>query len=331
MGVHISSALRRWSAATAVVTGSVAVPLDAQSARPYQWNKVVDAAPYRGSYNFPVFVVGNEMWAFISDAGNWRSTDAKTWRRSGLPPSGLNSAYQKYVHFKGAVYALGTMSGNYENLRLTTRIARTTDFEHWEVVAAQSNLPRRVFYGAVVHSGKIWILGGYDGTRYYNDIWSSDDAVHWTRVVEHAGWSPRNLDMVVSFKNRLWIMGGGVIDGQRDPNPNSKRETWTSADGATWQRVPDRTGAAWGGMPIVFDGQIWLVGANRNSTFAPSTLVSSDGVRWTELGAPWSPRGAPAVWVFGNRLYMSGGKYSVEVNGQPEFSYRNDVWYLEKR
>ncbi len=215
-------------------------------------------------------------------------------------------------------------------MHLTSRIARTTDFARWEVVAPESNLPKRVFYGAVVHGGRIWLMGGYDGAKYYDDVWSSPDAVHWTRVVEHAGWSPRNVGMTVSFKNKLWIMGGGVIDGQRDPYPNAKRETWFSDDGVRWSRAPFRSGPEWGGMPVVFDGQIWLVGANRNSTFAPSSLVSADGITWREMNAPWSPRGAPAAWVLGDRLYMTGGKYSVPANGQPEFSYRNDVWYMSR-
>lgn len=321
-----------WGAAFAALGTMLAVVAAAAAQPPsaYTWTKVSDAAPYRGSYNFPVFVVRGQMWAFISDAGNWHSADAKTWTRSTLPPSGMNSAYQKYVQFNDAVYSLGTMTGNYLDLHFTSRIMRTTDFARWEVVAAESNLPRRVFYGALVHGGKMWLMGGYDGAQYYDDVWNSPDGVHWTRVVEHAGWSPRNIDMTVSFKNKLWIIGGGVIDGQRDGNPNSKRETWFSDDGARWSRAPDRTGPAWGGMPVLFDGRIWLVGANRNSTFAPSSLVSDDGINWSRVDAPWSPRGAPAVWVVGDRLYMSGGKYSVPVNGQPQFSYRNDVWYMSK-
>ncbi len=319
--------------AASVILGAAliaAAPAAAQPRAEYAWTKVIDAAPYRGSYNFPMFVVRGQMWAFMSEAGNWRSEDAKRWTKSVLPPSGLNSAYQKYVQFNNAVYALGTMTGNYLDLRLTSRIMRTTDFARWDVVAAESNLPKRVLYGAVVHGGKIWLMGGYDGAKYYDDVWSSPDAVRWTRVVEHAGWSPRNVDMAVSFKNRLWIIGGGVIDGERDPYPNSKRETWSSDDGVRWSRAPDRSGPAWGGMPAVFDGRIWLVGANRNSTFAPSSLVSEDGITWRDVNAPWSPRGSPAVWVVGDKLYMTGGKYSVQVNGHPQFSYRNDVWYMSR-
>jgi len=301
----------------------------ATSSSDYAWRAVADSAAFPGAYNFPVFAVGDAMWAFHPQ-GNWSSIDGRRWVQSPLPPSGLNSGYQKYVLLHDAVYALGTMTGNYLDLHLTSRIARTRDFRTWEVVAPATNLPARVFYGAVTYQNRIWLLGGYDGHRYYNDVWSSPDAVRWTRETANAGWSPRDVDLAVVFKNKLWIIGGGVIDGQHEPNPNAKREAWSSADGVHWDKAPDRTGPAWGGSPVVFDDQLWLVGANRNSTFAPASLVTADGATWREDIAPWSPRGAPAVWVFRDTMYMTGGKYSVMENGSPRFVYRNDVWQLTK-
>src|SRR5215467_10747826 len=70
----------------------------------YRWSREIDSAAFEGSYNFPVFVVRGEMWAFHPQ-GKWRSHDGRTWTRSGLPPSGLNTAYQRYVRFNDAVYA----------------------------------------------------------------------------------------------------------------------------------------------------------------------------------------------------------------------------------
>ncbi len=294
---------------------------------PYAWRPIADSAAFPGAYNFPVFAVGNAMWAFHPQ-GNWSSTDGRRWVRSLLPHSGLNSGYQKYVALHDAVYALGTMTGNYLDLHLTSRIARTRDFRTWDVVAPTSNLPARVFYGAVTFHDRVWLLGGFDGRTYYHDVWSSADAVHWTRVTADAGWSARNVDLAVVFHDKLWIIGGGVIDGQREPNPNAKREAWSSSDGVHWTKAPDRAGPAWGGTPVVFDNQLWLVGANRNSTFAPASLVTADGTTWREESAPWSPRGAPAVWVFRDTLFMAGGKYSVMEQGTPRFIYRNDVWQM---
>ncbi|HVZ49785.1 MAG TPA: hypothetical protein VG916_13450 [Gemmatimonadaceae bacterium] len=322
----------RWLLAVGACAGvplAIAARTPAPAAAEYRWTSVTDSAAFPGSYNFPVFVVGEEMWA-LHPEGAFRSADGRSWTRTPLPPSGLNPGYQKYVQLNGAIYALGSMTGNYLDLHLTSRIARTRDLRTWEVAAPASNLPARVFYGAVTFRGRAWLLGGFDGRAYHNDVWSSPDAVHWTRVLEHAPWSARNVDGAVVFRDRIWIIGGGVIDGSPDPHPDSKREVWSSADGVTWSKSPDRAGAAWGGSPVAFDGRLWLIAANRNSTFAPSLLVTDDAATWREESAPWSPRGAPAVWVWHDRLFMAGGKYSVPVNGQPRFIYRNDVWALRR-
>ncbi|MEQ1642968.1 MAG: hypothetical protein ABL959_05945 [Pyrinomonadaceae bacterium] len=49
------------------------------------------------------------------------------------------------------------------------------------------------------------------------------------------------------------------------------------------------------------------------------------------MNAPWSPRGAVAVWVFNNKLYMIGGKSSHTENGEIKFVYSNDVWSMERK
>jgi hypothetical protein len=295
----------------------------------YVWTQVAERAAFPPAYNFPVFVTGNEMWAFHTQ-GNWRSSDeGKSWSRSELPTTKLNSAYQKYVQLGGWVYALGEMEGDYTNMRLSSVIRRTKDFRFWETLAKESNLPARVFYGATVFQNKIWLIGGYDGKRYYNDVWNSADAVHWQRVTERAAWSPRNTSGgVVVFKDRIFLIGGGVIDGERDVNPRAGREIWSSTDGINWNLVTDRVAHGRGGTPVVFNSKLWLIGANRDGNFSRAVLVSEDGAEWRELSAAWSPRGAASAWVFGDKLYMTGGKYSETVNGETRFIYRNDVWRM---
>lgn len=142
----------------------------------YKWTNVTPAAEFRVGYNYPVFVMNGEMVAFHD--GAWRSGDGKSWRKTRLESIGLNSAFQKFVQFKGDVYALGTMSGNIESMRLTSQIARTADGEKWEIVAKKSNLPERVFYGATVFKDKIWIFGGKMNDRQFDDVWNSNDGVN---------------------------------------------------------------------------------------------------------------------------------------------------------
>lgn len=64
------------------------------------------------------------------------------------------------------------MTGNYLDLHLTSRISRTRNFKRWEGLANESNLPARVFYGAVAFQDKIWLPGGFDGHTYDYDVWS---------------------------------------------------------------------------------------------------------------------------------------------------------------
>lgn len=296
----------------------------------YTWEQLTEHAAYPTSYNYPVFVAKNRMWAF-QGRGNWDSADGKTWTESRLPSIRRNVYETEYVQFKDAVYALGENQGNYEHMRFSSKIRRTIDFTKWETLAEKSNLPGRIFYGFLAFNDKLWLFGGYDGKDYHNDVWNSADGVNWTRVTQHAAWTPRVNPTVAAFKDRIFVIGGGVIDGTPNSYPNSDKEIWSSANGTDWiKESGNMQNRAGGGKPVLFDGKLWLVGANRDGNFARSCLVSDDAVNWREESAPWSPRGGAAAWVFDGKLYMTGGKYSVTENGEIRFIYSNDVWAMTK-
>lgn len=296
----------------------------------YVWENVTEKAEFPQGYNYPVYVLNDGNLLALNNGG-WLSKDGKHWTKTELPESGLNPAYQKFVQFDGAIYALGSMRGNYTGFTISTKISRTKDGKSWETVAEKSNLPKRVFYGAVVFKNKIWLVGGYDGKKYYNDVWNSDNGVNWTRIAEKTSWSPRNTS-VIAFKNKMLLMGGGVIDGDKEINQNSGDEFWISDDGANWTLTEAQPKKKRGGTPIVFDGKLWFVGANRSgNAFDSGVLFSEDGTNWKEMNAPWSPRGGAVVWIFNDKLYMTGGKYSFTKNGEITFVYSNDVWAMKRK
>ncbi len=296
----------------------------------YSWTQIAEHAAYPVGYNFPVFVAKGRMWAFHPE-GVWDSLDGRTWTRSQLPPIRPDVYRTQYVQFRDAIYALGDNAGNYERIKFSPRVRRTIDFRRWEEVVGRSNLPGRIFNGLTVFDNKMWLLGGYDGKSYHNDVWNSADGVTWTVVAKNAAWSPRTGSTVAVLEGKMYLIGGGVIDGMTNANPQSEREIWSSANGTDWTRVDTDLQNRAGGFPVVFDDKLWLVGANRDGTFARSSLVSGDGAKWQEVAAPWSPRGGSAAWVFEGKLYMTGGKYSVTENGQITFIYSNDVWVMEKK
>lgn len=294
----------------------------------YQWTNQTKAANFPEGYNYPVYVFGD--WMVAMNNGAWLSRDGRKWTKTDLPESGLNSAHQKYVQFNGAIYALGSMTGNYERFTIDTTVKRTRDFQTWETVGKNTNLPKRVFYGATAFDGKMWIFGGYDGQRYYNDVWNSADGVHWTQVTQNAAWSPRTVYTVTVFKDKLWLFGGSVIDGDTVTNPRAPKELWTSSNGKDWTLTETNLDKKWGGTPVVYDNKLWLVGMNRGTAFASAVWFTEDGRQWKEDSAPWSPRGAVAAWVHNEKMFMTGGKSSHTENGQIKFVYSNDVWSMEK-
>lgn len=288
------------------------------------WERMTADAGYPPSYNFPVHVTPDGRFVALHSEGTWHSRDGSAWIRGPLPPSGLNSAYLKYVQHAGATWVLGTLRGNYEGFSVDPLIRRTSTYETWDTVGTAPTLPQTVFYAAVSFRGAIWLLGGYNRQRQETaEIWQSADGLTWRLVVANAPWSPRAGAGAVVFRDRLYLIGGGRIDG---PQAN---DVWSSPDGITWRREADRItvdGSA--GSPIVFADRLWMVGANRSGTFASAVLVSNDGRAWTPLSAPWSPRGGVAVWVAGDALFMTGGKYSTVRNGETVFEYHSDVWRM---
>ncbi|MEP7148994.1 MAG: hypothetical protein ABI857_08930 [Acidobacteriota bacterium] len=296
----------------------------------YVWTQLTEHAEFPTGYNFPVFVAKGKMWAFHAES-IWSSTNGIRWTRSPLPSLRKNVYQSDYVLFDDTVYALGDNTANYENIAFKPRVRRTINFQRWQIVSERSNLPGRIFRGVVVFDGKMWALGGYDGKNYFNDVWNSTDGVRWSLVTEHAGWSQRTVGTTFVFKGRLYLIGGGVIDGQTSENPHSTREIWSSTDGKTWTMARTETPAMNGGTPVVYEERFWLVGANRDGAFGRSSLVSEDVENWIEHQAPWTPRGGAAAWVYNNKLYMTGGKYSVTENGQIRFIYSNDVWVMTKK
>lgn len=292
----------------------------------YVWSRLTEHAPYAPSYNYPVHVAPDGRFVALHPDGTWASRDGAKWTRTAMPFSGMNSAYLAYVQHDGATWALGKLKGNYLDFKVDPVIQRTRDYETWEQVGASSSLPHVVFYAAASFKGSMWIAGGYNGDKATSEIWNSQDGLVWTRVVERAPWSARSGGNIIVFRNKMFLLGGGVIDG---PQVN---DVWSSTDGITWAReaeqiAPERPM----GTPIVYDNKLWLVGANRSGTFGSGMAVSHDGKIWRKQTAPWSPRGGVAAWTNGPDLFITGGKYSTEKNGEHTFVYSNDVWRMRRK
>lgn len=283
----------------------------------YRWTQLTTDAGYPKSYNYQMFADSGVMRVF-HHTGVWSSTDGASWRKTGLADIVRNQGFMDYVRFNGYIYGLGTFEGNIERHTQTTQIARTKDLRTWEIVAAESSLPKRYFYHPFEFRWKLWIIGGADDTAKYADAWVSDDAVRWTKAADNLPFGKRAGQHFLVFGEKLYMLD---------------YDAWVSTDGLEWKLLTPKItgGEIFGYSPEVFDGKMWLIACNRSGTFGSEVLTSADGITWTAQRAPWSPRGGVATCVFRGRLIMTGGKYGGPgIAGQTEFVYSNDVWSLER-
>lgn len=284
----------------------------------HKWIEHTSNAAFPKSYNFQLFNFRDTLWAFHPN-GNWFSLNGKDWLQSVLPNSISNLAFLDYVMFNNSIIGLGHFEGNIEQYKFTTEIFQTTDMKTWTLISKASNLPRRFFYHPFVFKNKIWIIGGSDGRQSFADIWNSEDGVHWVKQADSMPFGKREASQFVVHNQRVYMINNDV---------------WSSADGLNWvqeTRELVKGETVFGPAAVVYDGQIWLLGCNRNGKFKSEILTSTDGKEWAAQRAPWSPRGGIAACIYNDKIFMTGGKYGgPDIAGHTEFVYSNDVWSLEK-
>lgn len=323
--VLVITSLLFLSSCTGQSNKSAIQSLKQETEQNYQWTKLTDNADFPKAYNFQIFSIRDTLWV-MHHAGIWFSVDGKKWNKSQLTNVLKNNAFLDYVWFKNALYSLGTFEGNVEHYKFTSAIHKSSDMKSWEILASESNLPKRFFYHPFVFNDKIWLVGGNDGsnefdsTNNYSDIWNSTDGVHWIKKADNLPFGKREHGQFVHFNGKIYMLNNDV---------------WSSSDGITWLKVADRLAKEkiFGYTSVVYDNQIWLLGCNRNGIFQSQVLLSKDGKTWTTQTAPWTPRGAATACVHKGKVFMTGGKYGgLTKDGRTtEFVYSNDVWTIEKK
>ena len=282
----------------------------------YVWTKLADSAVWRKNYNYQLFSIHDTIWTFHPD-GNWFSADGKQWTKSTLPNAINNLAFLDYVYYKNAVFGLGYYAGNIEQFTYRPEIYKTTNFKKWDLIATQSNLPRRFFYHPFVFQDKLWIIGGEDQITKYSDIWNSTDGIHWIKQKETQPYAKTSGSQILILKDTLYLLNNDV---------------WISTDALNWQQHSSEIVQGeilFGYSALVFDAKIWLLGCNRNGQFTSEVLYSTVGKKSQSQHAPWLARGCIAATVHQNKIYITGGKYGGTPT-HPNFRYDNDIWIMQK-
>ena len=213
------------------------------------------------------------------------------------------------------------MLGGWNDTVRTNEVWSAADGKDW-ARAANADWPGRTGHQAVVHNGRLYVLGGIEGELGYgssaiNDVWSSVDGRIWVKEAVNAGWSKRDDHQAVSHQGRLYVLGG--FDG------SAKNDVWSSADGKMWTEETAHAGWSrrFAHQAVSFNGRLYVLGGYADFFRSPQNDVwsSADGKIWVEetINAGWRARVYHQAVSNNGRLYVLGGK---DRNGDEI----NDVW-----
>ncbi len=244
-------------------------------------------------------------WEMVSGKAPWRARD---------------SAGE--LVYKGRMWILGGWTiGESGKFRRLNDVWSSSDGVNWDETTAAAPWPVRNLAGAVVHKGRMWILGGCDGVNALNDVWSSTDGKNWTCVLSKAPWDARLAFGCTVFNGKIWVIGGMNMRTMHHMN-----DVWNSSDGVTWTKVSDQ--APWSPramFPVVdFGGRLWLFGGgvyDRKSENYHDAWYTDDGTKWIQASADtgWAERRFHIVTSYRGSLWLFGGVTDGNVN-------LNDVW-----
>jgi len=210
-----------------------------------------------GWYNgrLPGHSASNEVWS-SSDGATWKQVS----KNAGWSPRIAAGA----VVFKGRMWVLGGTEDYYfgDEKSLKNDVWSSADGKLWKQETAAAPWSPRAYHAAVVHDGKIWVMGGGNYVPKYhalNDVWCSSDGVNWERVTEHAPWDPRLWFSAVVHRDHIWVLGGW----SNNPSKNWG-DVWYSRDGSHWSKL--RSDVVWKERhehsAYVFKDKIWIAGGH---------------------------------------------------------------------
>jgi hypothetical protein len=138
----------------------------------------------------------------------WSSADGRHWKQETPAAPWPARAYHQAVVLGGRILVLG--GGNY----VPDPVARndvwsSEDGITWTCLTPSAPWKPRLWFSAVVHRGRIWVLGGWSkDTDNHGDVWHSADGRTWQRLETKTCWSPRHEHSAFVFRDKLWVAGG---------------------------------------------------------------------------------------------------------------------------
>jgi hypothetical protein len=171
----------------------------------------------------------------------------------------------------------------------------------------------------IIWDGQRFVAFGGGGGVVPAAVWTSPDGESWQQAADGPGWDEVVVMFVTALNGELFAIGGGWGDGGEGPHPDTF-DTWSSADGLTWQPVsaltppPQMVGLT--GM-TAGNGMLLAWGPSAvEPDFRPIALRSTDGATWESATIG---KADSRLWdvVGGDRFVAVGsGPYCCEAGAE---------------
>ncbi|MBI1901317.1 MAG: galactose oxidase [Planctomycetia bacterium] len=194
----------------------------------------------------------------------WSSDDGANWELAAKSAGWSPRIAAGAVAFQDRMWILGGTENYYfgDERSLKNDVWSSADGKEWRLETESAPWSPRAYHAAVVHDGKIFVLGGGSYVPKYearSDVWCSSDGVHWEQVIEKAPWHERIWFSSVVYRRRIWVLGGW----SNNPSKNWG-DVWHSRDGKSWERL--ESSAMWKERhehsAYVFQDKIWIAGGH---------------------------------------------------------------------
>ena len=239
------------------------------------WERVLEEAPWKYSDLAMTVTFQDRMWILggwyngrLEGHGAtsevWSSDDGRHWelvtQKAGWSPRIAAGA----VEFKDRMWILGGTEDYYfgDNNSPKNDVWSSANGKEWKLETTNAPWSARAYLQAIVHDGKIWVMGGGNYVPEYhatNDVWSSEDGVTWELATDAAPWSPRLWFSAVTYRDHMWVLGGW----SNNPSQNWG-DVWYSKDGKSWKQLESNT--IWKERHehsgYVFQDRIWIAGGH---------------------------------------------------------------------
>ena len=139
----------------------------------------------------------------------WSSEDGKTWKLETAKASWSPRAYHASVVLNGKLWVFG--GGSYvPKYHATNDVWCSDDGIHWEQITEHAPWSPRLWFSAVVHRQRIWVLGGWSNNPSENrgDVWHSRDGKTWTKLHSNVVWKERHEHSTYVLDDKIWVAGG---------------------------------------------------------------------------------------------------------------------------